>query len=177
MKIRDMVLCALFTALMCLCAWITVPISDIALTMQTFALFLTLGLLGGKRGSIVCLVYLLLGAVGLPVFSGFRGGLGALLGATGGYLWGFAVAALIYWLFTALWGESLPVRLLAFGIGLLALYAAGTVWFLHIYAQNSAPLGIAAVIVKCVLPYILPDFIKLAVALPLIRKLKPFVTY
>ena len=89
MKVRNMALCALFAALMALCAWISIPAGDVAITMQTFALFLTLGVLGGKRGTIAVSIYLLLGIVGLPVFSGFQGGLGTLLGATGGYIAGF----------------------------------------------------------------------------------------
>ena len=84
-----MTLCALFGALIALCSWLCVPIGDIAFTMQTFAVFLTLGLLGGKWGTVTILVYLLLGAVGMPVFTAFRGGIGVLAGVTGGYLWGF----------------------------------------------------------------------------------------
>ena len=89
-KAYDLVLIALFAALMALCAWVTVPYA-VPFTMQTFGVFLALLLLGGKRGTICMAVYLLLGAVGLPVFSGFRGGVGALVGSTGGYLVGFIV--------------------------------------------------------------------------------------
>ena len=78
MNSRALAQCALFTALMCVCAWISIPLGDMTFSMQTFALFLTLLLLGGKKGCIVCLLYLLLGAVGLPIFTGFRGGLGVL---------------------------------------------------------------------------------------------------
>ena len=95
-KAYDLVLIALFAALMALCAWVTVPYA-VPFTMQTFGVFLALLLLGGKRGTICMAVYLLLGAVGLPVFSGFRGGVGALVGSTGGYLVGFIVSALLMW--------------------------------------------------------------------------------
>ena len=74
MKARNMALCALFAALLSVCAWLSVPVGDIAFTMQTFGIFLTLELLGGKQGTLAILVYLLLGAAGLPVFSGFRSG-------------------------------------------------------------------------------------------------------
>ena len=70
MKVRNMALCALFAALLCVCAWVSVPVGDAAITMQTFGIFLALGVLGGKRGSISVAIYLLLGIVGLPVFSG-----------------------------------------------------------------------------------------------------------
>ena len=86
MKTRDMALCALFAALLAVCAWLVIPIGDVPFTLQTFGVFAALGLLGGKRGTIAIAVYLLLGAVGAPVFAGFKGGPGALFGATGGCL-------------------------------------------------------------------------------------------
>ena len=70
-KIRNMVLCGLFAALITLCAWLSIPLGDVAITLQTFAVFLCLSVLGGKLGTLTVLVYLLLGAVGIPVFSGF----------------------------------------------------------------------------------------------------------
>ena len=82
-------------------------------TMQTFAVFLALGLLGGRRGTYAVLVYLLLGMIGIPVFSGFRGGPGVLLGTTGGYILGFLGSALVYWLMTARLGTRTWVRVAA----------------------------------------------------------------
>ena len=81
-----MVLASLMAALMAICAWIALPLPPVVVTMQTFAVFLTLGILGGKWGTVTILIYLLLGVVGLPVFSGFRGGGSALLDVTGGFL-------------------------------------------------------------------------------------------
>ena len=173
MKSRDLARCALFTALMCLCAWISLPLGDAVITLQTFSLFLTLMLLGGKLGSLVCLVYLLLGGVGLPVFSGFRGGFGMLLGTTGGYLWGFLLCALVYWLITGLFGSRF--RLVACLAGLLLCYALGTAWFYWVYLQVGSSLSIGFVVLKCVIPYILPDLLKLFLALALSKKLKRFV--
>ena len=85
MRTRDLARAALFAALIAICSWISIP-TAVPFTLQTFAVFLALGVLGGKLGTLSVAVYLLLGAVGLPVFAGFQGGLGALLGATGGYL-------------------------------------------------------------------------------------------
>ena len=90
---RDLCFCAIGAALIAVCAWISIP-AEVPFTLQTFAIFAVCGLLGGRRGTVSVLVYLLLGAVGLPVFSGFRGGLGALLGTTGGYILGFLALAL-----------------------------------------------------------------------------------
>ena len=127
-SLRDMVLCALFAAILAVSAWLTVP-GEVPFTLQTFGVFAALGLLGGKRGTIAIALYLVLGAVGLPVFSGFRGGFGVLLGTTGGYIFGFLLSGLLYWALTALLGNRGWVRLLAMVLGLLLCYAAGTGWF------------------------------------------------
>ena len=127
MKAKNMALCGLFAAVLAVCAWLSIPMGDMVITLQTFGIFLTLGLLGGKWGSASVLVYLLLGAVGVPVFSGFRGGLGALLGTTGGYIFGFMLTALVYWLITSI--KDTPItRLVAIVVGLLLCYGCGSWW-------------------------------------------------
>ena len=173
MKAKNMALCGLFTAVLTVCAWISVPLGDMVITLQTFAIFLTLGLLGGKYGSLTVLVYLLLGAVGAPVFSGFRGGLGALLGTTGGYLFGFMLTSLFYWLVTSRKDTSW-IRLIAMAAGLTLCYGCGSWWYLRQYlSAGSVTLG--AVLLKCVVPYLLPDAIKLSLAWLLTGRLKRFV--
>lgn len=175
MKARNMALCALFAALLTLCAWISVPVTDVAFTLQSMGIALVLWLLGGKRGSLAILVYLLLGAVGLPVFSGFQGGLGTLLGVTGGYLLGFFVWGILYWLLTALGPKTDSFRVLAMILGLFACYSFGSAWFLWLYLQNGNAVGLGFVLLKCVLPYLLPDAVKLTAAWLLTRRLKRFV--
>ena len=83
-----MVYIAVFAVLIAICSWISIP-TTVPFTLQTFAVFLAVGVLGGKRGSLSVLIYILLGAVGIPVFAGFSGGFGILLGQTGGYIVGF----------------------------------------------------------------------------------------
>ena len=95
-RTADMAYIALFAVLMAVCAWISIPFA-VPFTLQTFAVFAALAILGGRRGTLSVVVYLLLGAVGLPVFAGFKGGLAALLGTTGGYILGFLLTALLYW--------------------------------------------------------------------------------
>ena len=112
-KVRDLAYIALMAALMAICSWITLPIGPVPFTMQTFAIFTAVLLLGGKRGTIAFVVYLLLGVVGLPVFSGFSAGPGVLLGSTGGYLLGFLFGDLAYWFLTARFGRRLLVQVLA----------------------------------------------------------------
>lgn len=173
MKLKDLALCGVFAAVLAVCAWISLPVLDIAFTMQTFGVFLTLEVLGGRRGCLTILVYLLLGAVGAPVFSGFQGGLGALLGVTGGYLWGFLATGLTYWAMTAALGPRLWVRVTGLALGLLACYALGSAWFLLLYAVRGEALALAAVLSKCVIPYLIPDGCKLVLALILARRLRP----
>lgn len=108
-KALDLAYIALMAALIALCAWISVPLGPVPFTMQTFGIFAALGLLGGRRGTLAFLIYLLLGIVGLPVFSGFSAGAGVLFGATGGYLLGYLAAALLFWGLTAKLGQTLPV--------------------------------------------------------------------
>ena len=95
-KTLNLLYMALFVAVMAICSWVSIP-SAVPFTLQTFAVFCALCLLGGKRGTIAILVYIALGAIGLPVFSGFSGGIGILLGTTGGYIWGFLLTGLLYW--------------------------------------------------------------------------------
>ena len=170
MNVRNMARCALFAALLTVCAWISVPVADVAVTLQTLGVALALWLLGGKIGTLSIFVYLLLGIVGLPVFSGFQGGAGALLGATGGYIMGFLLWALLYWLITALFPQK---TVLAMALGLLVCYGFGTVWFSQVYLQGGAGLGF--VLLKCVVPYWIPDAVKLTVAWFLAKRLRRFV--
>lgn len=170
LRALDMAYIALMAVLLAVCSWISVPM-EIPFTMQTFGLFCALGLLGGKRGTAAVLVYILMGAVGLPVFSGFGGGLGRLLGVTGGYIIGFLFTGLIYWAITSVLGTKLWSVTLGLALGTLACYAFGTAWYVLMYAADSGAVGVGAALMKCVVPFIIPDAIKLALALLLVRVL------
>ena len=117
-------------------------------------------------------MYILLGAVGVPVFSGMMGGLGKLLGMTGGYIIGFIFEGLLYWLAEKLFGDRLPVKIVSLIVGLLVCYAFGSVWFMTAYAGKSGPIGLGAALTMCVTPFILPDLAKMAAALVLAMKLR-----
>ena len=162
---KNMVRAALFAGVMAVCAWLAVPISDIGFTMQTFGIFLALGLLGGKWGTVSIGLYLLLGLVGLPVFSGFRGGPGMLLGVTGGYLWGFLISGLTYWALERF--GKLPAMI----CGLMVCYACGTLWFLQ-YSGG----GWALMLLRCVVPYLIPDGIKIFMAWSLSKRLSRHIS-
>lgn len=151
-------LSAVFIALIAVCTQISVPMV-IPFTMQTFAIFLALLMLGGEDGCITVAVYILIGAAGMPVFSKFSGGVGMLLGPTGGFIFGFFLMAALYLAATKVFGNSLRVKVLSLTAGLLLCYTSGTLWFMH-YASASTIKAISL----CVLPFILPDLLKLALA-------------
>lgn len=170
----DMAYIGLFACIMAICAWISVP-GEIPFTLQTMGVFLAVGLLGGKRGTLAVLVYVLLGAVGLPVFSGFTGGIGRLMGATGGYILGFLASALIMWAVEKLLPKKLWALVLGMVLGLAVCYAFGTVWFLVVYTKAKGAISLMSVLGMCVIPYIIPDLLKIALALVLTKTLKRFV--
>lgn len=163
MGLRNTVRCGCCSALMAMCAWLAVPMGDIRLTMQTFGVFLSFLLLGGSKGTAACGAYLLLGAVGIPVFSGFQGGIGVLLGPTGGYLWGFLLSGILF--------RLLERRLPSWTVLILCqlvCYLAGTLWFYYGYTHS----GFGWVLLKCVVPYLIPDAFKLMLAWMLGSRLK-----
>ena len=155
MKIRNMVLSALFAALLAVCAWISLPLGPIQFTLQTFGIFLSLLTLGGKWGCVSVLVYIALGAMGLPVFSGFQGGIGVLFGPTGGCILGFMLTALLYWLAQTLLPVKNALKITVLTLGLLLCYLVGWLWYCRF-----APMDF---FVWC-LPYLLPDAAKLIFA-------------
>ena len=166
LSVQDMIYIALMSVVIALCSWISVP-SVVPFTMQTFAVFCALLLLGGRRGFLSVLLYILLGAFGLPVFSGFRGGIGALLGPTGGYILGFLLCALMYWLL-----EKKVRSLILLIVGLFLCYLFGTLWFVYIYSSGGKAIGFGTALTLCVVPYLLPDAIKMLLAFVLSRRVK-----
>ena len=158
-----MVKAAIFAAVLCICAWFSLPFGSAVFTLQSMGIFLTLGLLGGKWGTVSIAVYLACGAAGLPVFSGFRGGLGVLLGATGGYLWGFLLAGIAYWILDGI----IRKPILALIPAQLVCYLCGTLWYAYGYGG-----GIWQVLLVCVVPYLVPDGLKFWLAAFLIRRIR-----
>ena len=214
-KIQDLVYMAIGAVIITVCSWISIP-AAVPFTLQTFAVFLVVSLLGGKRGTVSIIVYILLGAVGVPVFSGMTGGFIKLIGVTGGYIIGFIFVGLIYWLAQTLYRyarnndqklpaakepEELPekstgtcisegqqtryrnktrraitvrifINIAALLAGLLICYAFGTAWFMVAYAQGSEAVGLGTALGMCVVPFIIPDLIKMAVAIILADRLR-----
>ncbi len=163
-KTYDMAYIAVFAVLMAICSWISIP-TTIPFTLQTFAVFLAVTVLGGKRGTMSVLVFVLLGAVGVPVFAGFTGGLYVILGNTGGYIIGFVFAGLLMWLMERLFGRKMWVQAVSMLLGMVTYYVFGTIWFMIVYMRTTGPVGLTAVLGWCVIPFVIPDLIKAALAL------------
>lgn len=172
LKTIDLVHMALGAVLIAVCSWISIP-TTVPFTMQTFAVFFVLSALGGKRGTMAIIVYILLGTVGVPVFAQFTSGVGILLGNTGGYIIGFILMGLTYWLVVKLLGKKLWSEILAMSIGIVVLYSFGTLWFMVVYARANEAVGFVTALLWCVAPFIVPDLFKLGLALFLARRLAP----
>lgn len=168
----DLVYVAIGAALIAVCSWISIP-TVVPFTLQTFAVFFILSLLGGKRGTFAVLLYILLGVVGLPVFAGFSGGIGALLRPSGGYIIGFLAMGLIYRAFIRTDAPKLWLEITALVVGLLACYAFGTAWFMYVYIRDSGAVGLITVLGWCVFPFIIPDLVKMGLALAVAKRVRP----
>ena len=162
-RTRDIALIPVFSVLIAVCTWIMIP-GPVPFTMQTFAVFVSLLILGGKRGTAAVLVYILLGLAGLPFFSGFSAGPAVLFGPTGGYIIGFIAIGLFYILMTKVLGESAKIKGAALVIGLAVCYLFGTLWFTRVYNGGTDPITFTGALSLCVLPFIIPDLIKLGLA-------------
>lgn len=172
---KDLAYMALFAAIITICSWISIPMT-IPFTMQTFAIFVTVGILGTKRATLTVLSYILLGVIGLPVFQGFSSGPGALFGNTGGYIIGFLFTALIAGGVLHQFGKKTWVMVIAMVLGLLACYLFGTAWFIYVYGRSTGAIGTATAISWCVTPYIIPDLVKIALSIVLIRRVSKYAT-
>ncbi len=159
---------ALFTGLLTICAYISLPLGDIRFSLQLLAIWLACGMLPFWDAAACVVLYIFLGAIGLPVFTGFQGGAGSLLGPTGGFIIGFIFSALFAGFF--LKGRKRSAWRLAgvFAVATLICYLFGSIWF-AIYMPEKGILYAATV---CVLPYILPDAAKIFAATVLLRRLE-----
>lgn len=162
--IYDIVITALMTAVMCVASFITIPVGAVPVTMQTFVIYVACAVLGTKKTVISVGLYIFLGILGMPVFSSFRGGIGVLAGATGGYILGFLLIALVSGIIIGLKKNNRIVMFFAFLTGTLLCYLAGTVWYVIFYIGEMNFMNFAGAFSVCVVPFIVPDIIKMLVA-------------
>ena len=179
--ISYLLLAALMAAVCAVCSWISVPLpfTPVPINLGTLAVFLAAGILGWKYGSVSVIVFVLLGAAGLPVFHGFTGGMGIITGPTGGYIVGYILAAFLTGIMIDTYfkarkssenkAATYAVLALAMALGLFACYALGTAWFMHISGTD-----LKAALLMCVVPFLIGDAIKIAAATVLVKKLRPF---
>ena len=180
-SVYNSVLIAIFVALITVCTWITIPMGTIPFTLQTFAIFVTGGLLGARRGTIALVIYVILGIIGVPVFSGFSSGIIKFIpntetGMTGGYIVGFLFTILIIGLFKYLAKDKEQKnKVIYLGLGMvlgdIACLAFGTVWF---WQFNPMHLGLVATLSACVVPFIIPEIAKIIVALLVVTRVNKY---
>lgn len=169
-KTKDIVFIGVSAAIIAVCAFITIPVGAIPITLQTLAVCLVAGLFGAERGTAAVVIYTLLGAVGVPVFSGLKGGIGVLAGPTGGYIFGFIFTALITGIVSDK-TKKLPYLIMGMALGVAACYASGTAWFVH-STEETAALILSKTLSLCVTPFIIPDLVKIIIAAVLVNRLK-----
>lgn len=166
-KIYMLVLCAFFAALTSVCAQIQIPLAMVPINLALFAVYMAGILLGARYGSLSMLLYVLIGAVGIPVFAGLNGGIGILVGKTGGYIIGYIIAAFLVGFLSNRFKYKFITLLVAMIIGTISCYFIGTLWFMFVTKIN-----LWASLMYCVFPFILGDFIKMILAASLTIKLK-----
>ncbi|MBQ2661688.1 MAG: biotin transporter BioY [Clostridia bacterium] len=165
-----MIYIALFAVIIAVCSWISIP-SSVPFTLQTFAIASALLFLGGLDALLSVLLYVLLGAVGLPVFSSFTGGVAVLMGPTGGYILGFVVMALVYWLMTSVFKDKLITKIIAITVGMIFCYLSGSLYYVFIGSNGDFIQGFITALSACVLPFIIGDIIKITLAFLLVLRL------
>lgn len=166
-KTLDMVYSGVGAVIIAIASQIMIPFSAVPFTLQTFGVALILVALGGKRGTASTVVYILMGLVGIPVFTGFKGGVSHLVSYTGGYIVGFLVMGIVYLIFENVLKNKfgkLIYKIFALAIGNICCYITGTVWFYAVSMKNGSGYGFLGILTLCVFPYIVPDAVKIYVA-------------
>lgn len=169
-KTRDIVFIALLAVLMAVCSWIAIP-TAVPFTMQTFAVFFALNFLGAKKGTVSICIYLLLGLIGVPVYANGTAGIGMILGTTGGYMIGWIFSGLSMWLMEKLIGRKIWAQAVSMLVGLIVCYVLGTIWFMVVYTRTAEEIGLWVALCWCVFPFVIPDVVKLGLALWLSQRL------
>lgn len=169
MGVEAITRCGVSVALLAVSAAVRLAVGPVPFTLQTLVLTLLPIALGGRLAIASVAIYLLLGATGLPVFSGMQGGIGVLAGPTGGFLWGFLIGELLAALALGREGRAAqgPRAWLAAACVLLASYAAGTIQLMVVL-----DVGPGAAMASAVLPFVVPDLVKSVVGVTAGRRVR-----
>lgn len=165
--VYELAMIGVVTAVTCVLAPLSIPIGPVPISLTNLVIYFSLYILGWKKGTVSYLVYLLIGLVGVPVFSGFTGGPGKLFGPTGGYLIGFIPMALIAGIFISKFYSKWYLCLTGMILGTIVCYALGTAWL-----SVQANMGFKAALMAGVIPFVIEDLIKMILAIklgPMIR--------
>lgn len=162
MNTKSLALAGLMAAVVCVLGPISlpIPISPVPVSLGFFAVYLTMYLLGMKLGTISVYIYVLLGIVGLPVFTGFSGGMGKVLGPTGGYIIGYFFMAPTIGFFVDKWKKNYALIVLGMVLGTAVCYLFGTLWLAW-----QGGMSFMAALAAAVLPFIPADSVKIALAI------------
>ncbi len=158
-KIYDVVLIAIMAAVLCVASPFSLPIGPVPISLATFVIYLLVFPLGWKKGTLSCLVYIAIGLVGVPVFSGFSGGVGKVLGPTGGYLLGYIAIAILAGIFVEKFANNHILHFVGMILGTLICYGFGTAWLAY-----QAGMSFVAALGAGVIPFIPGDLVKMIVA-------------
>ena len=176
--LKDLIYIAMFTALIVVCSKISVPLGPVPFTLQTMGVFITAAMLGWKRGTISVILYIVMGLVGIPVFSqssGFSGGMGALASPTFGYIIGFILTALVVGLSEKFFGKKIIPLIISMALGEILCYVIGTIWFMFIYNMRGESMDVLTALQLCVFMFIIPDICKIAVSSIIVNRLDKIV--
>lgn len=173
-KTTQMAFIALFAALTGVLSQIAIPLpfTPLPINLALLAVFVAGGLLGWKNATISQLVYILLGAIGIPVFTKFSGGVGILLGPTGGFIIGYVLCALVIGLLAGRMPNKVWCVAVAMIAGLVVCYTVGTIGFIVVTGN-----GIVSALTACVLPFLVGDAIKILVGSIVVVRLKKMLKW
>lgn len=171
-RIYSMILTGFFATLMCIGAWVHFPFA-VPVTMQTFVAMCSLGLLGCRRTFYMLGIYIMLGSAGLPVFSGFTGGIGALAGPTAGFIWGFLLGVPVFYLTEKCMKDSSYKIYIGYIIYIIIHYIPGALWYTYFTAKTISISGVIAASSITVLPFVIPDAVKVFLSVFIVKRLKP----
>lgn len=157
---KEIIVCGLFASITAVLSQISIPLpfTTVPITMQVFAVMLTGLLLGPKLGTISQVIYVLLGSIGIPVFAQMSGGMGIVLGPTGGFILSFPLLALIVGYFAKKY-KSKPMVFVGMIVGVLVNYLVGTLQFCFVTNMN-----FMAGLMACVVPFVAVDILKIILA-------------
>ena len=158
-KIKDIAIISVAAAMICVLSPISIPIGDVPISLATFIIYLIAAILGPKKGTISVLVYILVGIIGVPVFSNYRAGISVIVGVTGGYIVGYIPLALLTGIFTYKFKNKIWMYPIGMILGTIVCYFIGTVWYMFNTNNN-----LISSLLVCVVPFLLFDLIKIVLS-------------